>query len=80
MPAINRLLLLLAAAAAIGCGGDSSAAPAAKNPARMTNDEVAKTIEDENARTEERIKALEKKYGKDHPIVKEERGNIGTTK
>ena len=72
MPAIDEKLVVLSIVAALGCGGD--------RPASMTPAEVQKTIVDENDRNDRRIKSLEKKYGKDHPIVNEERGNIGRVK
>jgi ABC-type glycerol-3-phosphate transport system substrate-binding protein len=72
MTASKRIVLMILAAAAAGCGGNG--------PADMTKAEVEKTITDENERTMARIRELEKKYGKDHPVVKEERGNLGREK
>jgi hypothetical protein len=73
----NRLFLTAAVVAALGCGGDATA-PVGEQPRVISADETKKSIDEEKERHMVRIRELEKKYGKDHPIVKEERLNLGS--
>ena len=78
MPAIRRTLAFILVTGALGCS-DAGGPAAGERQAPLTPADVKKSILEENQRNDERIKALEQKYGKDHPIVKEERLNNGST-
>ena len=74
----NHLLLTVAVVALLGCGG-GVVAPVGEQPRTISADETKKSIDEEKERHMVHIRELEKKYGKDHPIVKEERLNLGST-